>query len=82
MPRTFLVGESSLPDADAEKAAAFGIPVIEVPGAGHNLMLDNPDGFAAALARSLTEVPVDSADPVDPVDPADQADPVSGHRSA
>ncbi|MGW9435557.1 alpha/beta fold hydrolase [Streptomyces sp. NPDC055607] len=82
MPRTFLVGESSLPDAAAEKAAAFGIPVIEVPGAGHNLMLDNPDGFTAALARSLAEVPADSADSVDSVGPADRADPVSGHRSA
>ncbi|AJF69264.1 alpha/beta fold hydrolase [Streptomyces vietnamensis] len=57
VPRTFLVGESSLPDADAEKAAAFGIPVTEVPGAGHNLMLDNPDGFATALARALADDP-------------------------
>ncbi|MFF4172281.1 alpha/beta fold hydrolase [Streptomyces sp. NPDC001744] len=53
VPRTFLVGEASLPDADAEKAAASGVPVVEIPGAGHNMMLDNPDGFAAALARSL-----------------------------
>ncbi|MFF0479058.1 alpha/beta fold hydrolase [Streptomyces sp. NPDC004284] len=65
-PRTFLVGELSLPDADAEKAAASGIPVIEVPGAGHNLMLDNPDGFATALALALADAP---------------ATPVPGHRS-
>lgn len=52
-PRTFLVGGLSLPDADAEKAAAMGIPVIEVPDAGHNLMIDSPDAFARALARAL-----------------------------
>ncbi|MGW8761121.1 alpha/beta fold hydrolase [Streptomyces sp. NPDC055815] len=67
VPRTFLVGELSLPDADAEKAAARGIPVIEVAGAGHNLMLDNRDGFAAALADALS---------------GDPAGPVPGHRSA
>ncbi|WP_086823765.1 alpha/beta fold hydrolase [Streptomyces sp. NRRL B-24572] len=67
VPRTFLVGELSLPDADAEKAAGLGIPVTEVPGAGHNLMLDNPDGFATALARALAD---------------DPTAPVPGHRRA
>ncbi|MFF6833664.1 MULTISPECIES: alpha/beta fold hydrolase [unclassified Streptomyces] len=61
-PRAFLVGEASLPDAAAEKAAAFGVPVTVVPDAGHNLMLDNPDGFAEALARSLAEAPAHSVD--------------------
>ncbi|MEU2235573.1 alpha/beta fold hydrolase [Streptomyces vietnamensis] len=67
VPRTFLVGELSLPDADAEKAAGLGIPVTEVSGAGHNLMLDNPDGFATALARALAD---------------DPTAPVPGHRRA
>ncbi|MBP2586833.1 pimeloyl-ACP methyl ester carboxylesterase [Streptomyces sp. PvR006] len=57
IPRTYLVGELSLPDPDAEKAAGFGLPVIGIPGAGHNLMLDNPDGFATALARALPNAP-------------------------
>ncbi|MFE5947358.1 alpha/beta fold hydrolase [Streptomyces sp. NPDC056480] len=57
IPRTYLVGELSLPDPDAEKAAGFGLPVVEIPGAGHNLMLDNPDGFAMALARALPDSP-------------------------
>ncbi|MET9378026.1 alpha/beta hydrolase [Streptomyces sp. NPDC002992] len=52
-PRAFLVGEESLPDADAERMRALGVPVFEVPKAGHNLMIDNPDGFAEALARAL-----------------------------
>ncbi|MER5967071.1 alpha/beta hydrolase [Streptomyces sp. NPDC002057] len=61
-PRAFLVGESSLPDADAEKVAAFGVPVIEVPRAGHNLMLDNPEGFALALAQALATAPASGHD--------------------
>ncbi|KQX46163.1 MULTISPECIES: alpha/beta hydrolase [unclassified Streptomyces] len=56
-PRTYLVGELSLPDPDAEKAAALGVPVVEIPRAGHNLMLDNPEGFATALGHALTEPP-------------------------
>ncbi|MFF1508553.1 alpha/beta fold hydrolase [Streptomyces sp. NPDC058326] len=63
VPRTFLVGEFSLPDPDAEKARGFGIPVIEIPGAGHNLMLDNADGFATALARALSDVPAPAPGP-------------------
>ncbi|WP_309053931.1 alpha/beta hydrolase [Streptomyces sp.] len=55
VPRTFLVGEWSLPEPDAEWMAAAGVPVREVPAAGHNLMLDNPDGFATALAQALTD---------------------------
>ncbi|MFB7861151.1 alpha/beta fold hydrolase [Streptomyces sp. NPDC056069] len=52
-PRAFLVGEFSRPYADAGKVAAMGVPVLEVPAAGHNMTLDNPDGFARALARAL-----------------------------
>ncbi|MFJ6517034.1 alpha/beta fold hydrolase [Streptomyces filamentosus] len=54
LPRAFLVGEKSLPDRAAEQAAAMGVPVLEVPAAGHNMMLDNPDGFTTALAEALT----------------------------
>ncbi|MFE9046138.1 alpha/beta fold hydrolase [Streptomyces sp. NPDC012421] len=57
VPRVFLVGEKSLPDTAAEQAAAMGVPVLEVPAAGHNMMLDNPEGFAAALAAALTLPP-------------------------
>ncbi|MFJ5829302.1 alpha/beta fold hydrolase [Streptomyces sp. NPDC093089] len=53
VPRLYVVGEASLPDADAASMAARGVPVVEIPGAGHNLMLDNPDGFVAALADFL-----------------------------
>lgn len=53
-PRAFLIGEYSRPAANAEGMAAAGVPVVEVPAAGHNMMIDNPDGFAAALAEALT----------------------------
>ncbi|MFD3530625.1 alpha/beta fold hydrolase [Streptomyces sp. NPDC058664] len=65
VPRTFLVGEFSLPDPDAEKMPALGVPVIEIPAAGHNLMLDNADGFATALARALSGDPIPRPAPED-----------------
>ncbi|MGV9290198.1 alpha/beta fold hydrolase [Streptomyces sp. NPDC003719] len=48
--RVYLQGELSgeLPGRRALEAA--GVRVVTVPGAGHNVMLDNPDAFAAAVA--------------------------------
>jgi pimeloyl-ACP methyl ester carboxylesterase len=50
--RVYLQGESSgeLPDGEGLKAA--GVRVVTVPGAGHNVMFDNPDAFAAVVAGS------------------------------
>jgi pimeloyl-ACP methyl ester carboxylesterase len=31
---------------------ATGVRVVTVPGAGHNVMLDNPDAFVAVVAGS------------------------------
>ncbi|GAA3254706.1 hypothetical protein ACFO1B_56905 [Dactylosporangium siamense] len=47
MPRTYLhpAGARALTDA--------GVRVIAVPDAGHNIMLDNPEAFAAATAAAL-----------------------------
>lgn len=53
-PRAFLVGARSRPDEEADRMAAAGVPVFEVPEAGHNMMTENPDGFAAALATALS----------------------------
>ncbi|MFQ6142552.1 alpha/beta fold hydrolase [Streptomyces seoulensis] len=51
--RLYLLGEHSgeLPDRDGLQAA--GVRVVTVPGAGHNIMFDNPDVFTAAVAGSL-----------------------------
>ncbi|MFI7412672.1 alpha/beta fold hydrolase [Streptomyces sp. NPDC049627] len=48
--RVFLQGELSgeLPGRKALEAA--GVRVVTVPGAGHNVMFDNPDAFVAAVA--------------------------------
>ncbi|SDJ62405.1 alpha/beta fold hydrolase [Streptomyces indicus] len=52
-PRAFLVGERTRPDAETDLMAAAGVPVVDVPAATHNMMIDNPQGFAEALARAL-----------------------------
>jgi pimeloyl-ACP methyl ester carboxylesterase len=50
VPRVYLQGELSggLPGADGLRAA--GVDIVTVPGAGHNIMFDNPDVFADAVA--------------------------------
>ncbi|WP_037677907.1 alpha/beta fold hydrolase [Streptomyces griseus] len=51
--RVYLQGGLSgeLPGTDALEAA--GVRVVTVPGAGHNVMFDNPDAFAAAVAGEV-----------------------------
>ncbi|MBW5420200.1 alpha/beta fold hydrolase [Streptomyces sp. BG9H] len=50
MDRVYLQGASSgnLPGRDA--LTASGVRVVTVPGAGHNVMFDNADAFAAEVA--------------------------------
>lgn len=48
--RVYLQGELSGELAGAESLAEAGVHVVTVPGAGHNVMFDNPDAFAAAVA--------------------------------
>ncbi|MFI9325145.1 alpha/beta fold hydrolase [Kitasatospora aureofaciens] len=52
LPRTFLHPEVEEP-AGADELRAAGVRVVEVPDCGHNVMLDNPDAFAAAAAKAL-----------------------------
>jgi pimeloyl-ACP methyl ester carboxylesterase len=51
-PRALLVGARNRRYADRDAVRAAGIPVIEVPGAGHDMMHDNPAGFAAAVRQA------------------------------
>ncbi|WP_077799783.1 alpha/beta fold hydrolase [Streptomyces sp. JHA26] len=48
--RVYLQGEFSGELADRQALEATGVRVVTVPGAGHNVMFDNPDAFAAAVA--------------------------------
>jgi pimeloyl-ACP methyl ester carboxylesterase len=51
-PRVMLIGARSRPYADERAVRQAGIPVVEVPDAGHHMMRDNPAGFVAALVES------------------------------
>jgi pimeloyl-ACP methyl ester carboxylesterase len=53
IPRTFLypAQDGGVPGEDGLKAA--GVSVVAVPDCGHNIMLDNPEGFAKAVAEAL-----------------------------
>jgi len=53
MSRTFVFGERTLPDADERTLAENAIDVRIVPGASHDMMGDNPAGFANTLADSI-----------------------------
>ncbi|NEB74080.1 alpha/beta hydrolase [Streptomyces sp. SID14478] len=47
--RVYLQGALSGELPDRESLVAAGVQVIDVPDAGHNVMFDNPDAFAAAV---------------------------------
>ncbi|GHB40489.1 alpha/beta hydrolase [Streptomyces cirratus] len=53
IPRTYLLPEADGPLPGAEELKAAGVAVVPVPDCGHNIMLDNPDGFARATAGAL-----------------------------
>ncbi|WP_328869696.1 alpha/beta hydrolase [Streptomyces sp. NBC_00287] len=48
--RVYLQGELSGELEGRQALEAAGVRVVTVPGAGHNVMFDNPDVFAAAVA--------------------------------
>ncbi|WP_282791637.1 alpha/beta hydrolase [Streptomyces sp. CC224B] len=48
--RVYVQGELSGELPGADDLALSGVRVVTVPDAGHNVMLDNPDAFAAVLA--------------------------------
>ncbi|WP_030268628.1 alpha/beta fold hydrolase [Streptomyces sp. NRRL B-24484] len=51
-PRTFLHPAADGPPDGAAGLAAAGVRLVAVPDCGHNVMLDNPDGFARAVAAA------------------------------
>ncbi|WP_318204818.1 alpha/beta hydrolase [Streptomyces sp. SCL15-4] len=50
--RVFLQGERSGEVSGRQSLEAAGVRVVTVPGAGHNVMFDNPDAFVAAIAAT------------------------------
>ncbi|MCM2578693.1 alpha/beta fold hydrolase [Streptomyces meridianus] len=55
IPRTHLVPESDGVPRGAAELAGAGVVLVPIPDCGHNIMLDNPDGFARAVAAAPTE---------------------------
>ena len=53
LPRAAIYGARSLPDADADRLTALGLPLHVVPEAGHSMAWENPAGLAEALAAAL-----------------------------
>ena len=53
LPRTFLFGDENADDPDVKRLAEDGISVEIIRDAGHDMMGDNPDGFAEAVARAM-----------------------------
>ncbi|HLZ68855.1 MAG TPA: alpha/beta hydrolase [Dehalococcoidia bacterium] len=53
IPRTYLIGERSLPGFPEGPAPANGVEVAYVADAGHLMNADNPDGFACAIAHAF-----------------------------
>ncbi|KUH36439.1 MULTISPECIES: alpha/beta fold hydrolase [Streptomyces] len=50
VPRTFLYPRADAPFPGAAELVAAGVTVTAVPDCGHNVMLDNPEAFARAVA--------------------------------
>ena len=57
IPRTYIFGEKSLPNPDEVALRSCDINVRIVANAGHDMMGDNPDGFALAIAETIHPSP-------------------------
>ncbi|NUT18652.1 MAG: alpha/beta fold hydrolase [Hamadaea sp.] len=55
IPRTLLYPASDGLRSDADRLAAAGVRVVPIPDCGHNIMIDNVDGFAHAVAAALLD---------------------------
>ncbi|MGA5411249.1 alpha/beta fold hydrolase [Streptomyces lavendulocolor] len=55
MPRAYLLPEADGPLPGTDALVDAGVAVVPVPDCGHNIMLDNPEGFARAAAAALTD---------------------------
>ena len=56
-PRFYVFGDRNLPDVDADELPRHGVEVLAVINAGHNMVYDNPEGFADMMSRCLCSLP-------------------------
>ncbi|MFG2920558.1 alpha/beta fold hydrolase [Streptomyces sp. NPDC048305] len=61
IPRAYLYPESDGQLPGAETLTGAGVSVVPIPDCGHNIMLDNPEGFVRATAEALAEALTDRA---------------------
>jgi pimeloyl-ACP methyl ester carboxylesterase len=54
VPRTYLYPEGNMPGG-ADELRAAGVRLVAIARCGHNIMLDNPDGFVEAVALALDD---------------------------
>jgi len=52
MPRTYVYGDRNLPTPDVDRLTADGVLIRVLTGSGHDMMVDNPDGFAEIVAEA------------------------------
>ncbi|MBT2900544.1 alpha/beta fold hydrolase [Streptomyces sp. McG3] len=57
IPRTYLLPASDGPLPGTDALIEAGVSVVPVPDCGHNIMLDNPEGFARATAAAVGGAP-------------------------
>jgi pimeloyl-ACP methyl ester carboxylesterase len=50
IPRTFIYGDKNLPTSDIDQLEGDGVAVRVLVGSGHDMLVDNPDGFAEIVA--------------------------------
>jgi pimeloyl-ACP methyl ester carboxylesterase len=84
VPRTYVFGAKSLPHRHESLLAAGGVPMPVVPEAGHMMMCDNPEAYAAILAGTLSgrEIPVQYRHEVAPASAAARLAEVAPKRKA
>jgi pimeloyl-ACP methyl ester carboxylesterase len=69
VPRTYVFGAQTLPHHHQPLLAAGGVPVAVIPEAGHMMMRENAEAFAAIVASALSgdEIPLPYRAPDSPV---------------
>jgi pimeloyl-ACP methyl ester carboxylesterase len=53
MPRTYVYGAKTLPHRHEAWLEEGGVPIAVVPDAGHDMPVENPEAFAAAVSSTL-----------------------------
>ncbi|MCL2782736.1 MAG: alpha/beta hydrolase [Propionibacteriaceae bacterium] len=55
-PRCYVFGEFNLPDSDADELPRHGVNIMMVPGAGHDMAWQNPDGLGDVIVAFLETI--------------------------